>query len=120
MQNSEDKAPRRYELKPKTFERLNAEPGTQAHSDDHDVYAIRRDLRAREMAAGLDATSPKPAKMSRRKKDYLLLMIAGNLLFLTFLVNGRGNVMVMVYSFSGMILYSISVSWIMWQIMSDY
>ena len=57
---------------------------------------------------------------SRRKRDYWTLMIGVNgALILTALLIGL-NVMTAVYAFSGVILISIGLTWIMWFIMDDY
>ncbi|MFI5335967.1 MAG: hypothetical protein ACHQ5A_04240 [Opitutales bacterium] len=120
MTEPEQPAPRQYELKPRTFERLNAEPGTQPASADHDVYAIRASLRAREQAAGMDELVPLPPKKSRRRRDYWLLLLANNAVLLLVLILGRHNVVVAVYALSGMVLLSVGLTWVMWQIMEDY
>lgn len=76
-------APVRYILKPREFTPVNAAPGTEARSADHDVFAILQQVRAREAAAGLDKIAPVAPLKSRRKRDYWLLLIGGNGLMLT-------------------------------------
>jgi hypothetical protein len=120
MPEPETPPPRKFELKRPTFERLNAPPGTQPASAAHDVYAIRHELREREKASGLDALAPAPPRVSRRKRDYWLLMAAGNAGLLSLLLLGRGNVVVLVFALAGSIIFSLGVTWVMWQIMGDY
>ena len=71
-----DPPPRQFKLKPKEFERVNAPPGTQAPSDDHDVFALRRQVRAREQAAGADDLAPRPPRRSKRTRDFWLCAAA--------------------------------------------
>jgi hypothetical protein len=114
-----DPPPKKYGLKPKEFERVNAEPGTQAPSADHDVYAILQANRAREQEHGLGEVEVKAVK-SRRRRDYWLLLFFGNIVIVgTAAVVGL-NIMTMVYAFSGLILFSCGLTWIMWFVMDDY
>ena len=83
MPEPADPAPKKYALKPKEFERVNAPRGEEAPSDDHDVYKILQQVRAREAADGFDVVAPPVAPVkSRRKRDYWLLLFAGNGLML--------------------------------------
>ncbi len=108
-----------YELKPKEFERVNAEPGTQAPSADHDVYAILQANRAREQQHHLGEVEIKTVK-SRRRRDYWTLLLLTNALFAVIGFTGRENVMVLVSAGAGMILISGGLTWIMWFVMDDY
>lgn len=83
MPDAEDPPPKTYALKPRQFERVNAPRGTDAPSDDHDVFKIRQQVRAREAADGLDEVKLVAPPRSRRRRDYLLLLAAGNLFMLT-------------------------------------
>jgi hypothetical protein len=112
-------APKKYGLKPREFERVNAPRGTLGHSAAHDVYAIRQELRAREQASGLDEIAPRPPRVSRRKRDYWLLMAVGNALLVTLMLLS-GNVVTLVFAGAGIVIYSLGVTWVMWQIMGDY
>ena len=108
-----------YGLKPKEFERVNAEPGTQESSTDHDVYAILRANRAREQQHNLGAVEIKTVK-SRRRRDYWALLGLTNALFAVIGFTGRGNLMVLVSAGAGMILTCVGLTWIMWFVMDDY
>jgi len=112
--------PKKYELKPREFERLNAEPGAQPPSAAHDVFAIRRDLREREQAAGLDDRVLGPPLSSRRKRDYWLMLVAGNLFFGAVMFLGRHELLVLFGTMAAMLSYTLALSWVMWQVMSDY
>jgi hypothetical protein len=70
--------PRKYVLKPAEFTAVNAPAGTDAPSDVHEVRAILQAVRAREAELGLGEVTPAPPRHSRRKRDFLLLLAAGN------------------------------------------
>jgi hypothetical protein len=120
MPAEEEPKPRQFVFKAKEFERINAPAGSQEPSADHDVYAIRRQLRERERAAGRDDLSPRPARRSRRKRDYWLLMLAGNAGFGSIALIGRGSPVVFVSGMAGVLILSIGLTWVMWFIMEDY
>ena len=117
---TDDDPPRKtYGLKPKEFERVNAAPGTQEPSADHDVYAILQANRAREQDHGLGEVEIKTVK-SRRRRDYWTLLLLTNALFAVIGFTGRENIMVLVSAGTGMILTSVGLTWIMWFVMDDY
>jgi len=78
MPEPDDPPPRKYVLKDAEFERVNAPRGTDAPSADHDVFALLADVRKREAAAGLDTMKEAALPKYRRRRDYLVLLIAGN------------------------------------------
>ncbi|HYC73074.1 MAG TPA: hypothetical protein VEB66_17820 [Opitutaceae bacterium] len=94
-------------------------PAAPRGDDPNDVVSVRQQLRNRERADGRDRIEIKERK-SRRKRDYWILMTASNLLFGTILVIGWGNIVMMIYAFSAMVLLSMGFTWVMWFIMSDY
>jgi hypothetical protein len=110
-----------YALKPKEFERVNplVEAGA-APPAENDVYAIRRQLREREVAAGMDALAPAPRKKSRRKRDYWLSIALINLAMIGITVASGFNIVVMCYTGAGMIVATLGLTWTMWFVMDDY
>lgn len=110
-----------YGLKPKEFERVNtAEPGPAAPRAN-DVFAIQREQREREIASGMDELKPNDRPQSkRRRRDYWLLLLGGNLALIAAALLAGLNVVTAVYVFSGVVLYSIALTWIMWFVMDDY
>ena len=72
----------KFTLKPEAFTAVNAPRGTDAPSADHDVFEILKQVRAREAAAGIGEVVPAPPRKSRRRRDYLRLLVAGNGLML--------------------------------------
>jgi hypothetical protein len=110
-----------YAFKPKEFERVNAETAPEQPTPAaNDVYAIRRELREREVAAGMDALAPAPKKKSRRRRDFWLCLIGLNALMIAVTVGSGFNIVVAAYAFSGMVLLSLGLTWTMWFVMDDY
>ena len=117
--NESDPPPKKYGFKAKEFTRVNAEPGTQEASADHDVYAILQANRAREQQHHLGEVEIKVVK-SRRRRDYWTLLLLTNTLLAIIAWQGRENFFVLVSAGAGIILASIGLTWIMWFVMSDY
>ena len=115
----EDPPRKYYTTKPREFDRVNAVPGTQAKSDEHDIHALLRHNRAVEKSAKINEVEIKRVT-SRRKRDYWLLLVPGNLLVAVLTWPGRGNPFVLVCGLSGMVALSLGLTWIMWFVMSDY
>jgi hypothetical protein len=87
---------------------------------DNDVHAMLRHNVARDNAAGLNNLSPLPKKRSRRKRDYWLLLISVNLFFAFAALGPYANPLTLIYGVAGFILYTISLTWVMWGVMDDY
>jgi len=119
MPESEDPPPRQFQFKPKEFERVNAPRGTDAKSDDHDVYAIRRQIREREQAAGMDNVAPPPPRKSKRTRGFWLSLAFGWGVLLTAggLLAGRNGM----YAGAGLgIPFTVALWWIFFHILNDY
>jgi hypothetical protein len=87
--------------------------------DPNDVFNILLHNRAFEQKHGLDKVEVRRTR-SRRKRDYWLLLIPSNLLLGILTWQDRGNPFILVGGISGMIVVSLSVTWIMWFVMEDY
>ena len=114
----DEPAPKKYGIKPREFERLNAK-GPAGRSAEHDIYAMLQQNLAIEKKAGLNEVEIKEVK-SRRKRDYWLLLVPsiGTLALAAWL--GRANPYVLVPACSGIVLVSIGLTWVMWFVMDDY
>ena len=86
----------------------------------NEVHAMLAENAAHANAAGLNHVALPPKRRSKRKRDYWLLMIAGNGVLLTLVLLNRSNAVVFVSGIAGMGLFTAGFSWVMWQIMSDY
>lgn len=108
-------------FKPTEFERVNAAPTDEPPPPANDIFALQRELRAREIASGMDELKPvETPRRSRRRRDYWFLLAAGNLGFVALAAISSLNAIALVYTFSGIILYSVGLTWVMWFVMSDY
>ena len=98
----------------------NPSPAPAAEPSPNDVHRMLHENRAVEKEAGLDELAPKPRKKSRRKRDYFLLMAVGNAFFGSVILKyGLLNI-AGIYAFSGIIFFSVSLTWVMWFIVDDY
>jgi uncharacterized integral membrane protein len=87
--------------------------------DPNDVYAAMQQNRTVEKAHGMDTIEIRKVK-SRRKRDYWILMIGGNLVIVLTVLFAGPNVVSVLFGFAGVIMFSLSATWIMWQIMDRY
>lgn len=86
----------------------------------NDVQVILRDNLARANAAGMHHVNPLPPRPSRRRRDYVTLLVFGNTIFGIGMLVGHDNPMVFVYSLSGAALFNVGVTWIIWVLMDRY
>jgi hypothetical protein len=87
---------------------------------ENEVHAILRANLVQADEAGLNAVELTPQRASRRKREYWLLLVGGNLLIAALVFGLSRNVVVLVFAGSGMIFYSLALTWIMWMVMDDY
>jgi hypothetical protein len=87
--------------------------------DPNDVYAALQKNRALEKQLRGDQIEIREIK-SKRKRDYWLLLGAGNLVILGIVAVLGLNVMTISFGCVGVLVYSTSLTWIMWQIMGRY
>ena len=86
----------------------------------NDVQALLRDEAARRRAAGGDVILPPPRRRSLRTRDFWLLLLTVNGFFAFAAFGPYRNAMTFVYGVAGMILFTISLVWVMWFVMDDY
>ena len=101
-----------YRLKKVEVDRINEPSG--GSPDPNDVHATLRGNLAAEDRAGLNAIPQPPHRRSRRKRDYLLAMIVGNLVLLV------AAVFAPVFGLAGLVIFDVGVTWIMWFVVDDY
>jgi len=116
---SDDPPPVKHTLTTAKFEALN-EPTAAPTPAPTDVYQVLQDNLARENAVGLNVVKPVPPRRSRRKRDFWLVLIGGNLAIMASVGFTSINVMTVIYGFAGVILLSSGLTWIMWFVMDDY
>ena len=112
--------PVKHSLGAAKFEPVNAPPGG-AGPPPVDVHEILRANLDREKSAGLHELQPLPPRRSRRRRDYWLLLISGNVLLgLVAFLAGPGSPVIFVSALAGMALGTAGLTWIMWCVMDDY
>lgn len=80
----------------------------------NEVHAILRDNAARAEAAGLNRLSEKTRRPSRRKRDYFLTLVVGNIVLFA------SSALMPVFGAAGLIIFNVGLTWIMWFVMDDY
>ena len=96
-------------------------PGAVAPSQaDNEVHAILRANVARAEAQGLNQVVPQRRRPSRRKRDFWLLFISGNLLVVATVSGLHLNVVTLIFGLSGIVMFSLGLIWVMWVVMDDY
>jgi hypothetical protein len=87
--------------------------------DPNDVYAVLQKNRGLEKQLRGDQIEILEIK-SKRKRDYWLLLGVGNLIIVGIAAVMGLNVMTVSFACVGVLVYSTSLTWIMWQIMGRY
>ncbi len=87
--------------------------------DPNDVHAVLRQNRKSEQEHNLDAIEIKESK-SRRKREFWLLLVGGNLFILGGVWLSGINVITVIFGLAALIIFSLGLSWVMWQVMDRY
>jgi hypothetical protein len=119
LPSSDDPPPVRHTLTTAKFEAVNA-PTTAPTPAPTDVYQVLRDNLARENAAGMNVVKPVPKRPSRRKRDFWLMLVLGNLAIAATVHLAGGSVTSNLFGLAGILLLSVSLIWVMWFAVDDY
>jgi hypothetical protein len=92
---------------------------TAKAGDPNDVFTALQQNRRVEQRHGGDQVEIRKIK-SKRWRDFWLLLIGGNLLIVGSVVGLGPNVVSVLFGFGGVVLFSVSLTWIMWQVMGRY
>ena len=142
---SDQPAPKKYGLKPKEFEAVNASTERLGDSPAHDVFAIRREVEAMQAAAGLTELKAAPPKRSRRKRDFQLIVIGLFVVIYAFLGAAAWGAVatqtlaaqmpdqfwltlravlfgspILAWGLAGWCVMSLATWWLMFHVMDDY
>jgi hypothetical protein len=128
---SDDPPRKNYEMKEREFVRVNAPagsargpavaPGVRPEQvDPNDIHSMLLQNRAIERRHGKDAVADNEPKKSRRKREFWLLLVGGNLAVVASVTYGSINPVSLIFGLAGLILFSIGLTWIMWFVMDDY
>ena len=121
MSAESDDPPRKYYgLKPREFEKLNAPGKTAEKSVEHDVFAMLQQNRDVEKTIGRDEIVIPEKRKSCRKRDYWLVTTGFNLLIVGMVAIARFNPISLLFGFAGLIIFNLSITWIMWFVLDDY
>ena len=107
----------KFRLKAKSFVCVNA-PQAESSAGPTSVHAMLEQNKT-IAEAGSKPLAP-PVKRSRRRKDYILAMIGGNAVMILAIAILPKNPVVLIFGFSGVVLYSVGITWVMWMVMDDY
>jgi hypothetical protein len=88
-------------------------------ADPNDVYQVLRQNRAAEHAHHLDDVNIRPTS-SRRARDFWLILVGGNLAIIGAVWLSGLNPVTAVFGLAGLVVFSIGLTWIMWQVMDRY
>ena len=95
-------------------------PTTASTARRNEVHALLRENLSRADAAGRNDLSPAPKPRGRRKRDYIVTLVAGNLVFAVLAGLSGFNVVGTLFALGGMVLFSCATTWIMWFVLDDY
>jgi hypothetical protein len=87
--------------------------------DPNDVYAVLQANRQAAKQHGLNEVEIKEIK-SRRAREFWLLLVGGNVAILGGVFLSGINVITVVFGLAGLIIFSLGLSWVMWQVMDRY
>lgn len=87
--------------------------------DPNDVHAVLQLNRTTEKKFGRDEIEIKEVK-SRRAREFWFILVGGNLAIIGAVVLTHINVFTVVFGLAGLIIFSLGLSWIMWQVMDRY
>jgi len=87
--------------------------------ESNEVHALLRDNLERANAAGLNDVGVPRRRLSRRKRDYFLILIPVDIFFALLAWRG-GNPMTFAYGVGGFMIFSLGLTWLMWFVMEDY
>jgi uncharacterized membrane protein HdeD (DUF308 family) len=57
---------------------------------------------------------------SRRKRDFWLIIVGGNLAIIAAVALSGFNPVTAIFGLAGLIVFTLGVSWVMWQVMDKY
>ena len=87
--------------------------------DPNDVFAALQKNRAVEKQHGLNEVELREIK-SRRLRDFWLHLFGGNLAIVAGVALSGFNIISVIFGLSGLIVFSLGVTWVMWQVMNKY
>lgn len=96
-----------------------ARKGVARADDPNDVLRVLNQNRTVEQEHHLDDIEIKQVK-SRRKREFWLLLVGGNLFIIGGVWLSGINVITVIFGLAALIIFSLGLSWVMWQVMDRY
>jgi hypothetical protein len=94
-------------------------PAGPKAGDPNDVYAVLQQNRQSAAKHGLNEVEIRKIK-SRRKRDFWLILVGGNLAIIGGVWFSGINVFTVIFGLAGLIVFSLGLSWVLWQVMDRY
>jgi hypothetical protein len=88
-------------------------------NDPNDVYEVLQQNRATERKFGGDEIEIREVR-SRRRREFWILLVGGNVVIIGGVLLSGINVITVVFGLAGLIIFSLGLSWVMWQVMDNY
>jgi hypothetical protein len=110
--------PGRLKLGAKQFESLNQPTTAEKPDTGSDVRSILSDNL--KVSAPLEKPVDLTPRRSRRGRDYWTVLLVGNALLVGLVAVLPKNPFTLVYGFSGVVVFSVGLTWVVWGVMSDY
>lgn len=107
---------KRYRTTEAQFENMNADA---AHLPKVDVHDILDDIRQTEIASGMDFIRENRFKVSKRSRDFWVMLILGNGIFLGVPMLSP-NTISLVFGIAGCGLFTFGLLWSMYGVMDRY
>ena len=117
MSDSPEADKPKFTFKAKPFERVNP-VGPEGRASSNDVHSILEQNKA-VADASTEPLQFRPRR-SRRKSDYVFAMVCGNAAAILIIAFLPKNAVTLAFGFSGMVLFSVGLTWVMWMVMDDY
>ncbi len=109
-------APRKFTFKDKEFARENVRATPPAPS----VHEILRDNLAVQKSVEPEVIPNLKDRRTKRRNDFIILLVAGNLLGVLLGIVVPSNVVTVVYLLAYFVIFNIALVWVMYQVMDKY
>jgi hypothetical protein len=107
---------KRYRTAEAKFENVNARAGNLPKVD---VFNLLDEVRQAEVESGFDRIRPKRFRLSKRSRDFWIMLVAGNSVFLGCALIAP-NTISLVFGIGGCGLFTFGLLWSMYGVMDRY
>lgn len=117
MSEPNESGPPNYTLQPKVFDRVNV-PASEPSLAPTSVHQVldQNNRVAAQFEKPLDLR-PRP---NQRRKDHIVLMLVGNGVIGLGLFLLPRNILITAFGVSGMVVFSLAVTWVIYGVMDRY